>query len=155
MFICTYALHIAFYACFPFQIHRYTWYTVIFLISLMLLVIACTCMPEPHHLIMYTCAWYARHLALSYVLTGLHLTTMNSHIQILETGPWWPCYSWSVCAANPSVTIRVQQKLGSLRGSSSQFLSCLAPESLLLLVSTSPLIMYISSCIVLLYFLVI
>ena len=45
-------------------------FTVVPLISLMLLVIAYTCMPEPHHLIMYTCAWYARHLALLYVLVG-------------------------------------------------------------------------------------
>ena len=111
---CIYALHTAFYECFSFQIHRYTWFTVVPLISFMLLVIACTCMPEPHHLIMYTCAWYARHLALSYVLAGLHLTTLDPHVQILETGPWWPCCSWSECAADPSVTIGVQQKLGSL-----------------------------------------
>jgi len=37
----------------------------------MLLVISCTCMPGPHHLIMYTCACYTRHLALSYVLAGV------------------------------------------------------------------------------------
>ena len=43
-------------------------FTVIFLI---LLVIFCTCMPGPHHLIMYTCACYARHLALFYVLAGV------------------------------------------------------------------------------------
>jgi len=43
-------------------------FTVIFLI---LIVISCTCMPGPHHLIVYTCACYARHLALSYVLTGV------------------------------------------------------------------------------------
>ena len=43
-------------------------FTVIFLI---LLVISCTCMPEPHHLIMYTCACYAHHLALLYVLAGV------------------------------------------------------------------------------------
>ena len=99
MFICTYALHTAFYACFQFQIHRYTWFTVVPLISLMLLVIACTCMPGPHHLIMYTCACHARHLALLYVLTGV-ATTLDSHVQILETGPWWPCCSWSEYAAN-------------------------------------------------------
>jgi len=43
-------------------------FTVIFLI---LLVISCTCMPGPHHLIVYTCACYARNLALSYVLAGV------------------------------------------------------------------------------------
>ena len=47
--------------------HVFTWsrFTVIFLI---LLVISCICMPRPHHLIVYTCAYYARHLVLSYVL---------------------------------------------------------------------------------------
>ena len=45
-------------------------FTVVPLISFMLLVIACTCIPEPYHLIMYMCAWYARHLALPYVLAG-------------------------------------------------------------------------------------
>ena len=46
-------------------------FTVIFLIYLMLFVISCTCMPRPHHLIMYTCACYACHLALFYVLAGV------------------------------------------------------------------------------------
>ena len=41
------------------------------LISLILLVISCTCIPGSHHLIMYTCACYARHLSLLYVLTGV------------------------------------------------------------------------------------
>ena len=43
-------------------------------------------------------AW-ACHLALSYVLTGYFLTTLNPHIQILESELWWPCCSWSECAA--------------------------------------------------------
>ena len=30
---------------------------------------------------------YARHLALLYVLAGLRLTALDSHVQILETGP--------------------------------------------------------------------
>jgi len=113
MFICNYALHAAFYACFQLQIHRYKWFTVVPLISLMLLVIACTCMSGPHHLIMYTCSCYARHLTLLYVLAELRLTTLNSYVQILETGPWWPCCSWSECAADPSVMIGAQQMLGS------------------------------------------
>jgi len=54
MFICTYAPDTVFYACFPIQIYRYTWFTAVPLIFFMLLVIACTCMPEPHHLIMHT-----------------------------------------------------------------------------------------------------
>ena len=94
----------------------------------------------PHHLIIYTCACYARHLTLLYVLVALSLITLDSHVQILETGPWWPCCSWSEYAADPSMTIGVQQKLGCCRSSSSQFLSCLAPEALLLLVNTSQLL---------------
>ena len=34
-----------------------------------------------------------------YVLAGLHLITLNYHVQILETGPWYHCCSWSDCAA--------------------------------------------------------
>ena len=78
-------------------------FTVIFLI---LLVISCTCMPGPHHLIMYTCACYACHLALSYVLAGL-LITLDSHVQILESRPCWSCCSWSECAAYPPMVIGV------------------------------------------------
>jgi len=37
---------------------------------------------------LYTCTCYARHLALLYVLAGLHLTILDSHVQILESGPW-------------------------------------------------------------------
>ena len=61
------ALYTVFHACFSdldLLIYMYLLdlrFTVIFLI---LLVISCTCMPGPHHLIMYTCACYARHLAL-------------------------------------------------------------------------------------------
>jgi len=75
-------------------------------------VITCICIFGPHHLIMYTCTSYARQLASLYVLAGLRLITLDSHVQILETGPWWPCCNWSECAADPSVTIGVQQKLG-------------------------------------------
>jgi len=64
----------------------------------MLFVITCTCILGPHHLIMYTCICYARQLASLYVLVGLRLTTLHSHVQILETGHWWPCCSWSECA---------------------------------------------------------
>ena len=61
MFICAYALDTVFYACFSIHIYRYTCtYLIsnllpILLFLFMLLVITCTCMPEPHHLIMYTC----------------------------------------------------------------------------------------------------
>ena len=113
--------------------------------------VTCTCMFGPHHLIMYTCASYARHLALLYVLAGLRLTTLNSHVQILETGPWWPCCSWSEYAADPCDD-RSAAKAWSI-------VAALSPSSspvwfsrpLLLLVSTSQLL-YISSYDALLYF---
>ena len=111
--VCTYALHTAFHACFQFQIHRYIWFTVVPLISLMSLVISCTCILGSHHLIMYMYTCYARHLASLYLLAGLRLRILNSHVQILETGRWRPCCSRSECAANPSRTIGVQQKLES------------------------------------------
>jgi len=63
-----------------------------------------------------------------YVLAGLRLTTPDSHVQILEPGPWWPYCSWSECAANPFMVTGAQQKLGHRRNSSSQFLSCLVLE---------------------------
>ena len=130
---------------FQFQIYRYTWFTVVLLISLILFVNSYTCILGPHHLIMYTYTCYARHLALLYVLIGLRLTTLDSHVQIKDTGPWWPYYSWSEYAADSSMTVGAQQMLGL---SSQLFL--LVPL-LLLLVSTSQL-MYISSYDVLLYF---
>jgi len=45
----------------------------------MLFVITCTCILGPHHLIMYTCTCYARHLALLYVLAGLRLVGPKAH----------------------------------------------------------------------------
>jgi len=67
--MCTYALCIVFHAYLLIYIYLLDLgFSVIFLI---LLVISCTCMSGPHHLIMYTCACYARHLALSYVLAGV------------------------------------------------------------------------------------
>ena len=76
MFMCTYALHTVFMHAFWFRLINIHVlldfrFTVVPLISFMLLVIACTCMPEPHYLIMYTYdCLYACHLDLSYVLTG-------------------------------------------------------------------------------------
>ena len=63
-------------------------FTVILLISFMLLVIVCTCMPKPHHLIMHTCD-YLICTSLCFIICTrrLHLITLNSHVQILETGP--------------------------------------------------------------------
>jgi len=106
---CTYTLHTAFYVCFQFQIHRYIWFIVVPLIPPYVI---CTCILGPHHLIMYMCTCYARHLTLLYVLVGFRLTTLDSHIQILETRPWWPYCRWSECVVDPSVMIGVQQKLG-------------------------------------------
>jgi len=80
---------------------------------------------------------------------GLHLTTLDPHIQFLESRPWWPCCSWSECAADPFVVIRVQQKLGCRPSSSSQLFSWLAPEaSLVARDHLSAFVIYISSCIV-------
>ena len=53
--------------------------------SSMLLVISCTCVPGPHHLIMYTCACYARHLALFYVLAGV---ANNPGFSCPDPGVW-------------------------------------------------------------------
>jgi len=56
-------------------------FTIIFHI----LVISCTCMPGPHHLIMYMCACYARHLALFFVLAGV----VNNHgFSCPDPGVW-------------------------------------------------------------------
>ena len=94
--------------------------------------VTCTCMPGPHHLIMYTCVSYARHLALLYVLAGLRLITLDSHVQILETGPWWPYYTRSECAAGPPVVVRALPKLGRHRSSSFSSSTVWLTRSLLL-----------------------
>ena len=47
------------------------------------------------------------------------LTTLDPYVQILEPRPWWPCCSWLECAADPSVVVRAQQKLGRHRSLSS------------------------------------
>ena len=52
------------------DLHVFTW-SRIYCHFLILLVISCTCMPRPYHLIVYTRACYARHLTLSYVLAGV------------------------------------------------------------------------------------
>ena len=75
---------------------------------------------------------------------GLRLTTLDSHAQILETGPWWPCCSWSKCAADPSVMIRTQQKHRHHRSSTLSSSPDLLSRLLLLLVSTSHLLLCIS-----------
>ena len=131
------------------DIHVFTSFQIYFI----LLVIFYTCMPESHHLIMHTCDYLSMPLGFIICTRGLHLTTLDSHIQISEAGPLWPYCSWSECAADPSVTIGVQQKLGSSRSSSSQFPFCLALEALLLYHEhLSAFILYISSCIVLWFF---
>ena len=81
------------------------------------------------------------------------LTTLDSHVQILKSSPWWSCCSWSECAADPPVEIGVQQKLGHCHSSSSQLFSYLALKvPLAARERLSAFVMYISSCIVLLYF---
>ena len=46
-------------------------------ISFMLLVIACTCMPEPPHLIMYTCDCLSTPTGFIICTRGLHLTNLD------------------------------------------------------------------------------
>jgi len=74
-------------------------FTTIPLIFFMLLIIACTCMPESHYLIMYTCDCLSTPTGFVNVLAGLLLTILDPHVQILESGPWRPCCSWSEYAA--------------------------------------------------------
>ena len=119
MFMCTNALHTVFLCMFSnsdLSIYMYLLdfgFTIVPLIFFMLLVIACACMPEPHHLIMHTCdCLICKPLGFIICARGLHQTTFDSHVQILETRPWWPCCSWSEYAADHSVTIRAHQKLG-------------------------------------------
>jgi len=147
MFICTYALHTALYACFQFQIHRYIWFTVVPLISLMLFFITCTCILGPLYLIMYTCTCYARQLASLYVLAGLRLTTLNSHVQILETGPCDLVVTDQFRDDRSAAEVWIIAVALSPSSSSIWF-----SRPLLLLVSISQLL-YISSYDVLLYFL--
>ena len=138
MFMCTYALNTIFYACFSIQIYRYTCINLILDVlsflwfSFMLLVIACTCMPEPHHIIWScTCvtAWACNWLSLTYSL-GYFLTTLNLHVQIQEPGLWWPCCNWSECVAKTWIS-------GCLSGPSFFLAPWSAREILiLLLVST-------------------
>ena len=99
MFMCTYTLDTISYACFSVQTYWYTRFTVVPLIFFMLLVIACTCMPDPHHLIMHTCDCLSTPLGFIICTRGLHLTTLNSYVQILEYGLRWPYCSRSEGAA--------------------------------------------------------
>ena len=113
MFICTYALHTAFYACFQFQIPRYTRFTVIPLNSLMSFVIICTAYLD-HITWSLTCNCYARHLTFLYVLAsciwqpwilmsrswsldhgGLAVPDQSAQ----QTLPWWSERSRSLDAA--------------------------------------------------------
>jgi len=102
MFICAYAHDNVFYACFPIQIYRYICIhltsdlLLILWFPFMFLIIACTCMSEPHHLIMCTCDCLST--PTGFILRTRVSTTLDLHVQILEYGPWWPCYTWSECA---------------------------------------------------------
>ena len=145
MFMCIYALDTIFFACFLIQTYWYTWFTVIPLISFMLLVFACTSMPEPYYLIMHTCDCLSTPLGFTICTSGLYLTTLDSHVQIQEHGLRWSHCSWSECAADPSVVTGVQQKLGHRCSSPFQLFSWLAPEAPLAAHEhLSAFIMYIS-----------
>jgi len=58
-------------------------FTIVPLIFFMLHVIACICMSDPHHLIMHTCDFLTC-IPLGFIIytRGLHLTTLNFHVQI-------------------------------------------------------------------------
>ena len=66
-------------------------FTIVPLIFFMLLVTACTYMPESHHLIMYTCDCLST--PTGFILRTCwvaFLTTLDLHVQILESNLWWP-----------------------------------------------------------------
>jgi len=50
-----FSMHVFWFKLIDIHVFTHFGFTVVPLISFMLLVIACTCMPEPRHLIMYTC----------------------------------------------------------------------------------------------------
>ena len=93
---------------------------------------------------LYTCTWYARHLALPYVLAGY----------IWQ--PWILMFRfWSLNHDGPAVADRSTAEAWIRRSSSFQLFSWLDPEAPLAAhENLSAFVMYISSCIVLLYFLV-
>ena len=80
-----------------------------------------------------------------YSLAWLHLRILDPHVQILESGPWWPYCSWSECVAlwwsECSRSLDVAVALPP--SSSPDWLS----RPLLLLLSTSQLLLCISLCI--------
>jgi len=75
--------------------------------------------------------WLPEHATLLYhMYSRVASYNPDSHVQILESEPWWSCCSWTECAADPPVAIRVaQQKLGHHRSSPSQLFSWLALET--------------------------
>jgi len=103
-----------------------------------LLVNASTCMPESHHLIIYTLPTCARHLALIFSLTGLLLTTLDLHVQILERGSWWTS-CWSEWRRGSIVDQRLTVRVSFLRDppplcSTLEFLFCNSCASFVLFI---------------------
>ena len=106
----------------PIDIHVFTWLRI-YCRSFNFFDVTCHCL----YLYAWTTSldhayvWLPEHANLLYHMysLGCFLTTLDRHVQILKSRPWWPCYSWSECAADPSVTIGVQQKFGHRRSSSS------------------------------------
>jgi len=105
MFMCTYALNTIFYACFLIQTYRYTciysfW---IYCRSFNFLYVTCHCL----YLYAWTTSldhvhvWLPEHASWLYHIysLGCFLTTLDPHVQILESGSWRPCCSWSECVA--------------------------------------------------------
>jgi len=121
-------LHIYVYLCSPYRFSMHVFrfglinihvlldfgFTIVPLISFMLLVIACTYMPEPHHLIMYMCDCLSTANWLYHMYSrSCFLITLDPHVQILESGPWWPCCSWSERAAEAWISIACPDPLCS------------------------------------------
>ena len=140
------------------DIHVSTWFRI-YCCSFNFLYVTCHCLFLDAWItsLDHVHVWLPKHANWFYHMysLGYFLTILDLHVQILKFGPWWSCCSWSECAADPSVTITAQQKLGHLCSSSFQLFSWLALEaSLAACEHLSSFVMYISSYNVLLYFLV-
>ena len=100
------------------NVSLYNWFPiVIYLLSYFMFIHAHV--HDTHFL--YTCICYARRLALLMYSLGL-LTSLDSHVQILEPGSWWLGCSRSERAADPPVVVRAQSKLRRRRSSSSHLM---------------------------------
>jgi len=83
------------------DIHLFTWFRI-YWHSFNFLYVTCHCL----YLYAWTTSldhvhmWLPEHANWLYhmYLAGCILTTLDPHVQILESGSWWPYCSWSECA---------------------------------------------------------